>query len=95
MNGPGHRVVAVAAWLDVELQAAIAVAEAEDLTLTRVVVREIPGCDFCGAPAEFDAEATDQPERPWAFMCGSCFAAHGPGRLGAGYGQRLVLAGSG
>ncbi len=79
------------ALTDVDLLAEMAVAEAEGMLLTVVVVDEIPPCDFCGEPAEFDAAVIDHPGQPWAFMCGADMAAHGPDWLGEGIGQRLRL----
>ena len=34
------------------------------------MVRDIPDCDFCGAPAKYDAPTN---RGPWAYMCPSCF----------------------
>jgi len=33
---------------------------------------ELPGCDFCGEPARYDAE-TDLPRHPAAYFCKHCF----------------------
>jgi len=44
-------------------------------------------CDYCNAKAIYDAATT---QGPWAFMCDEHFAQHSTGRLGLGYGQRLV-----
>ena len=56
-------------------------------------VSKLPPCDFCGEPAEYDAN-TDKLHghlSPWAFMCGPHFEEHSAGDLGTGRGQRLRL----
>jgi len=58
----------------------------------RVIVSELPPCDFCveegvDRPAHYDA-ATKM--GPWANMCEEHFRQYGIG-LGTGRGQRLVL----
>lgn len=52
-------------------------------------VGTLPCCDFCGAEAAYDARTM---EGPWAYMCEKCWQEYGGGRLGTGYGQRLILA---
>jgi len=37
--------------------------------MTTIQVHELPECDFCGAPAEYDDKTT---HGPWANMCGKC-----------------------
>lgn len=56
---------------------------------TTAEVAIMPACDFCGREAAYDAWTT---YGPWAFMCENDFKQYGPGRLGLGIGQRLVLA---
>jgi len=58
---------------------------------TRVVVTELPKCDFCDEKARYDAKL---PSGPWAYLCETHYFAHGC-RLGLGKGQRLVLQGEG
>jgi len=54
-------------------------------------VDEIPPCDICQKPAEYDGKTKDG---PWAYLCGGCFDVHGIG-VGLGKGQRLILRGEG
>ena len=54
---------------------------------TKVVVNELPNCDFCGKPAKYDGKTNIG---PWANMCQVCFKVNGTG-LGLGFGQELVL----
>jgi hypothetical protein len=60
---------------------------------TEVIMAKIPNCDLPHVgpkpPAAVDAKMRTG---PWAYMCEPCFRMHGLGRLGTGYGQRLVLA---
>ena len=51
-----------------------------------VTVSNIPQCQFCSAPAAYDAKTH---MGPWAYLCEKCFKRHGIG-LGLGKGQRLV-----
>lgn len=62
---------------------------------TEVTVSKLPDCDIhrynlgqAGVEAHYDAKTAFG---PWANMCESCFVEVGPGRLGTGYGQRLVV----
>lgn len=62
---------------------------------TEVTMRELPDCDVCptrgvspAGEASYDGKTV---YGPWAYMCEPCWAAVGVGRLGTGYGQRLVL----
>jgi len=62
---------------------------------TETTVAVAPDCDICKAlryaepkKAEFDARTQSG---SWAFMCSDHFELHGLGKLGTGYGQRLVL----
>ena len=54
--------------------------------LTEVTVSNIPQCQFCSAPAAYDAKTR---MGPWAYLCERCFKKDGVG-LGLGKGQRLV-----
>lgn len=55
-------------------------------------VDSFPNCDICHKhEAKYDG-AYLAIGNPWAFMCESCWATYGVGRLGIGIGQRLVLA---
>lgn len=51
-------------------------------------VVELPACDFCGETASYDGATF---LGPWAFMCEADWQANSSGKLGTGYGQRLVL----
>lgn len=58
-----------------------------------VIVSRLPLCDICAqvgneSVAEYDAKTVFG---PWANLCGTCFRKHA-GKLGTGFGQRLVLA---
>ena len=58
----------------------------------RVIVSSIPPCDICGdgkTPAVIDGKTV---HGPWAYMCKRHWTTEGIGRLGTGYGQRLLLA---
>ena len=44
-------------------------------------------CDYCNAKAIYDAATS---RGPWAFMCDAHFSTESAGRLGLGFGQRLV-----
>ena len=64
---------------------------------TVAYVPALPECNFCrmdgiGSKAEFDFRTTAGP-RPgsWAYGCEEHFRSFGPGRLGTGYGQHLVV----
>lgn len=57
----------------------------------QVKVARLPMCDFphdTQTEAHYDGKTT---MGPWAYMCDDHWASHGPGRLGTGYGQRLIL----
>ena len=54
---------------------------------TKVLVPDLPVCDFCGEEAHYDGKTI---HGPWANMCKSCFRKHGIG-LGLDRGQELVL----
>lgn len=64
----------------------------------KVEVYRLPLCDFIEEhekdqpvpQASYDARTTFG---PWAYMCEEHYQKYGPGRLGTGYGQRLVLKG--
>lgn len=53
-----------------------------------VEVVELPDCDICGDTAHYDARLK---AGPWAYVCQKCFEQYSTGRLGTGYGQRLIL----
>lgn len=56
----------------------------------QVEMNELPLCDLCQqAEAHYDSKMLGRSS--WAYMCEPCYAAYGIGRLGTGYGQRLVL----
>jgi len=57
---------------------------------TTAEVIKLPMCDFCGHQAAYDAKTV---HGPWAFMCRRDFELYGPGKLGLGIGQKLVVAG--
>ena len=68
-----------------EMMAELGVEGVEE-DLTEVTVSNIPQCQFCSAPAAYDAKTH---MGPWAYLCEKCFKWHGIG-LGLGKGQRLV-----
>lgn len=52
-------------------------------------VAVIPTCDVCKTfPAVYDGKTV---HGPWAYMCQACWDEIGIGRLGTGFGQRLVV----
>ena len=59
-----------------------------------VEVEFLPPCDIHfhrrgeTVDAQYDAKTSFG---PWAYMCQECMDKFGPGRLGTGYGQKLVL----
>ena len=61
---------------------------------TVAYVATMPMCDICTVngdptvPAQYDAKTT---EGPWANLCITHFRLYGPGKLGTGLGQKLVL----
>ena len=53
-------------------------------------VPHLPTCDMCKEhPAAYDARM--RRSRAWAFLCEGCWTRYGIGRLGTGYGQRLIV----
>lgn len=54
---------------------------------TEVKVSKIPKCDFCDSDAEYDGKTR---HGPWANMCKFHWDLHGIGKLGTGYGQKLI-----
>lgn len=57
-----------------------------------VVVARIPKCDLCTTEdAVYDSKMKGT--TAWAFLCQTCWDRVGVGRLGTGYGQRVVLKG--
>jgi len=54
--------------------------------MKKINVRDLPKCDFCGAPAKYDAPTT---HGSWAYMCPSCFKLYG-GRNAKQVGKELV-----
>lgn len=61
---------------------------------TEVKMAELPDCDIHKSQNQTVTAAYDGKtvHGPWAYMCESCWLLHGVGRLGTGYGQRLILA---
>ena len=57
---------------------------------TTVEVDALPECDICadGTPAAFDAKTN---YRVWANLCSRHFKIHTGGKLGLGFGQRLIV----
>jgi hypothetical protein len=51
-------------------------------------VATLPNCDFCGEQAQYDGATF---LGPWAYMCEADWKVNSTGKLGTGYGQRLVL----
>ena len=54
---------------------------------TKAEMARIPSCDFCYADACYDGKTT---AGPWAYMCETHWEKYGLGRIGLGFGQRLV-----
>lgn len=54
-----------------------------------VKMAQIPNCDLCGEPAAYDGKTK---HGPWAYMCERCWRTDGIGKLGTGFGQKLVKA---
>jgi hypothetical protein len=61
----------------------------------KVYIPEPRTCDVCryelgkpDVPAHYDARTNDG---RWANVCEAHFRSHTPGRLGTGYGQRLIV----
>jgi hypothetical protein len=62
---------------------------------TETTVAALPTCDVCKAlqydePKEASYDARTRSGQ-WAFLCEDHFELHGLGKLGVGFGQRLVL----
>ena len=61
-----------------------------------VKVDKIPNCDVhldfmkTAVPAVYDARLPGL-GGCWGYVCQECFDKHGPGQLGTGHGQKLVL----
>lgn len=62
----------------------------------QVEVLTLPACDICMAerrinifPASYDGKLKDRSS--WAYMCEIHWLSQGIGRLGTGYGQKLIL----
>jgi hypothetical protein len=52
-------------------------------------VNSLPLCDICERlPASYDTKTL---YGPWGYLCQVCYPIHGAGRLGEGYGKKLVL----
>ena len=56
------------------------------------IVSELPKCDFSDTckPAKFDSVCNIN-MRSWANMCPAHYREYGIGRLGVGYGQKLLV----
>jgi len=52
-----------------------------------VFVDRLPKCNFCGGLAHYDGKTK---YGCWAYMCELHFWEYGCGRLGLGWGQRLI-----
>lgn len=60
---------------------------------TEARVLDLPKCDFCkDTDTPSDAAYDGRTAWGWAFMCESHWQEHGPGKVGLGIGQRLVVA---
>lgn len=55
---------------------------------TEVKVANLPTCNFCTNLAGYDAQTAFG---PWAYLCTDHFFSFSTGRLGMGYGQKLIL----
>ena len=47
----------------------------------------LPKCDFCPSTAQYDTRTR---VGPWAYACPTCYTKWGIGKLGTGYGQKLI-----
>jgi hypothetical protein len=58
----------------------------------QVEMNSIPQCDLCndGTPAKYDAQLPPL-GGGWGNVCQDHWMRYGPGKLGTGHGQRLVL----
>lgn len=52
---------------------------------------KLPGCDFCGMPARYDAAIAARERRTWANMCSQHYVENGSGTLGTSHGAYLML----
>jgi hypothetical protein len=67
--------------------------DSEDQVSSEVLMSKIPVCEFCDDVAAYACRCPKF-RNSWANVCERHFEIHGPGRLGTGDGQRLVLRGS-
>lgn len=58
------------------------------IRFVEVQVSHLPKCDICGETAHFDAKSKDG---RWGYFCHMHFNTHTWGKLGVGFGQKLVL----
>ena len=54
---------------------------------TQVEIETLPKCDFCPSTAQYDTKTRIG---PWAYTCPTCYTKWGVGKLGTGYGQKLI-----
>ena len=56
------------------------------------IVTELPECDFGDTckPANFDSVCNIN-MRSWAYMCAAHYREYGIGKLGTGFGQKLLV----
>lgn len=59
---------------------------------SQVIVKQLPDCDIHadGTPALYDARLPGK-GGSWGYVCQLCFDAFGPGQLGTGHGQKLIV----
>jgi len=53
-----------------------------------VLVSELPKCDICGEKAKYDSKTKSG---PWGYLCEKHYEEYGVGKLGVGFGQKLIL----
>ena len=54
-----------------------------------VEMEQLPKCDFgCDKDAKFDSQSI---VGSWGYMCSTHYRQYGVGKLGTGYGQKLLL----
>ena len=53
----------------------------------QVEMETLPKCDFCPCTAQYDTKTSIG---PWAYTCVPCYNKYGVGKLGTGYGQKLI-----
>ena len=53
----------------------------------QVEMETLPECDLCTETAHYDTKTRIG---PWAYTCNPCYNKYSIGKLGTGYGQKLI-----